>query len=192
MPVDPLLTPFEVTFQGERVTLRAWRDDDASVLHAAVASSREHLRPWMHIADEHQTAEETHAWIVRTRARWLLREGMNYGIWSPDGANLYGGIGVYPDRWDVPAFEIGYWLRAGAEGHGYITEAAGMLTEHLLMQVGAQRVQIRCDARNTRSAAVPRRLGYTLEGTLRHAERALDGTLETTLIFARLPGDAAR
>jgi ribosomal-protein-serine acetyltransferase len=188
MPVDPLLIPFETTLAGERVTLHAWREEDAAALQAAVASSRDHRRPWMHLADQHQTVEETRVWIVRSAARWLLREGMNFGIWSPDGERLYGSIGIYPDRWDIPAFEISYWLRAGAEGHGYITEAAGLLTDYLLVQQGAQRVQIRCDARNTRSAAVPRRLGYALEGTLRHAERALDGTLETTLIFARIPG----
>lgn len=191
MPVDPLLVPFETIFRGDHVMLRAWREVDAPALQAAVASTRDHLRPWMHVADQHQTVEETRAWIVRSRARWLLREGMSYDIWSPDGASLYGGFGIYPDRWDVPAFEISYWLRIDAEGHGYVTEAASLLTDYLLTQHGAQRVQIRCDARNTRSAAVPRRLGYTLEGTLRHAERAIDGTLETTLIFARTPGDAA-
>lgn len=190
MLVDPLLIPFETTLAGKRVLLRAWREDDAAALQTAIASSRDHLRPWMPFADEHQTIAETHAWIVRSRAGWLLRESMNYGIWSPDGESLYGGIGVHPHRWDVPAFEIGYWLRADAEGHGYITAAAGLLTEYLLARLGAQRVQIRCDARNTRSAAVPQRLGYALEGTLRRAERANDGTLEDTLIFARTADNA--
>jgi ribosomal-protein-serine acetyltransferase len=192
MSVDPLLIPFTTTFRGGRVTLRAWRERDAAALQAAVASSREHLRLWMPFADAHQTVAETRAWLVRSRARWLLREALDLGIWSPDATRLYGGIGVRPHRWDVPAFEIGYWLRTTAEGHGYITEAAGLLTDYLLARQHAQRVQIRCDARNTRSAAVPRRLGYTLEGMLRHAARANDGTLEDTLIFARIPGDETR
>ena len=192
MPLDPVLIPFEKTLSGERVMLRAWREDAAAALHTAVASSRDHLRPWMPFADEHQNVAESHGWIVRSRALWLLRESMNYGIWSPDGDSLFGGIGVHPHRWDVPAFEIGYWLRASAEGNGYVTVAAAMLTEYLLTQLAAQRVQIRCDARNIRSARVPQRLGYTLEGTLRRAERANDGTLEDTLIFARIPADAVR
>lgn len=192
MSEDPLLMPFETALVGERVLLRAWREEDAAALQAAVASSRDHLRPWMPFADEHQSVAETRAWIVRSRAHWLLREGMNYGIWSPNGGSLYGGIGIHPHRWDVPAFEIGYWLRADSEGHGYITEATSLLTDYLLTHHGAQRVQIRCDARNTRSAAVPRRLGYLLEGTLRHSQWANDGTLEDTLIFARIPGDENR
>lgn len=187
MPVDPLLIPFETTLAGERVMLRAWREDDAVALHTAVASSRDHLRPWMPFADEHQSVAEAAAWIARSRARGLLRESINYGIWSPNGDRLYGGIGIHPHRWDVPAFEIGYWLRADVEGHGYVTAAAGMLTDYLLARIGARRVQIRCDARNTRSAAVPPRLGYALEGALRHTERANDGSLEDTLIFARIP-----
>ncbi|MFI5274095.1 MAG: GNAT family N-acetyltransferase [Ktedonobacterales bacterium] len=187
MANDPLLLPFEATFRGSNVTLRAWRDDDAPALHEAIAMSRDHLRRWMRFIDEHQTAEETRAYIVRSRAKWLLREDMNLGIWSPDLLRLYGGIGVMARDWAVPAFELGYWLRADAAGHGYVTAAAGLLTGYLLGAHHAQRVQIRCDARNLRSAAVPRRLGYALEGVLRQAERARDGTLEDTMIFARTP-----
>jgi RimJ/RimL family protein N-acetyltransferase len=191
MTIDPLLIPFETSFAGPRITVRSWREDDAPALHAAVASSREHLRPWMSFADEHQTVEETRAFIVGRQARWLLRRGMNMGIWARARPHLYGGIGVHPLGWEIPAFAIGYWLRADAVGHGYASEAVEVLTGYLLATHGAKRIEIRCDARNAASAAVPRRTGYTLEGVLRQARLALDGSLEDTMVFARIPAENA-
>jgi len=86
----------------------------------------------------------------------------------------------------VPYFSIGYWLAASAEGHGYMTEAASALVEYALRELGARRLEITCDARNTRSAAVARRLGFEQEGLLRNHMRLSDGALRDTLVFARI------
>jgi RimJ/RimL family protein N-acetyltransferase len=49
---------------------------------------------------------------------------------------------------------------------------------------GVQAVEIHCDAENTRSAAIPRKLGFTLDAT-RLRDRCPEG-LRTTLIFSLL------
>jgi RimJ/RimL family protein N-acetyltransferase len=175
--------------RGERVVLRGWGVADAEALREAIADSRDHLRPWMPFADEHQSVEETRDWIVHSMARQLLRESFDQGIWELEGGRLLGGIGADPQDWAIPSFEIGYWLRASAEGHGYMTEAVRLLTDCLFIRLEAQRVQIRCDARNRRSAAVPRRLGFVAEGCLRNYARATDGSLEDTLVFALIASD---
>ncbi len=51
------------------------------------------------------------------------------------------------------------------------------------------RVEIRCSTENSRSAAVPERLGFKLEGTLRQAE-VLHGRAHDFLIFGLLAEDA--
>ncbi len=88
--------------------------------------------------------------------------------------------------WDVPRFEIGYWVRTSLQGQGYITEAVNGISKFAFEQLKAERMEIRCDARNERSAAVARRAGYTLEAKLRRESRAPDGSLRDTLIFALL------
>jgi RimJ/RimL family protein N-acetyltransferase len=50
--------------------------------------------------------------------------------------------------------------------------ASGALINAALAHDGIETVYIRCDERNTRSAAVPRRLGYKLERTLSRAPEA--------------------
>ena len=91
--------------------------------------------------------------------------------------------------WSVPSFEIGYWIRTRSEGAGSITEATALLAAFAFDSLHAQRVRIRCDAANKRSAAVPQRLGFTHEATLRNEARRGDGSLRDTFEFGLTPDD---
>jgi RimJ/RimL family protein N-acetyltransferase len=86
--------------------------------------------------------------------------------------------------------EIGYWLRTDATGAGYATEAVKLLVRLAFDLLQAERIEIRCDARNARSAAVPRRLGFVHEATLRCARRNPENELGDTLVFALTRTDA--
>jgi RimJ/RimL family protein N-acetyltransferase len=56
--------------------------------------------------------------------------------------------------------------------------------------LGANRVEIRCDAKNERSAAVARRGGFPLEGTLRNEDRCpMTNELRDTLVFAKISAE---
>ena len=68
--------------------------------------------------------------------------------------------------------EIGYWVHVDEIGHGLATLASRALTNAALAIDGITTVYIRCDECNTRSAAVPRRLGYALDETLSRAPEA--------------------
>ena len=59
----------------------------------------------------------------------------------------------------------------------------------LFASLGAVRVEIRMDARNLRSAAVPERLGFPYEGTLHQDERGVEGELRDTRIYARVSAE---
>ena len=100
---------------------------------------------------------------------------------------IIGGTGLHRINWNVPRFEIGYWVRTSYARQGYITEAVSGLTDFAFDTLGAKRVEIRCDALNERSAAIPRRLGFTLEATLRHEDRDhVTNNLRDTMIFAKI------
>lgn len=184
------LIPLFDELRSDRIVVRPYVLDDAPDLFEAVAESRDHIRPWLPFADAHQTLEETRDWITRQLASWLLRDNMNMSIWeASSGGRFLGGTGLHPHNWDIRYLEIGYWLRASAEGHGYMTEAVRLLTDWTLTTLGANRLEIRCDERNTRSAAVARRLGYVQEARLRNDSTGPDGSLRNTLIFSRIAGE---
>jgi ribosomal-protein-serine acetyltransferase len=182
-------TPLFESLEGPRVVIRPYSADDAEILHQAIAESRDQLLPWLPWADGHRTIDETRDFIARAEANWRLGEDANVGVFLRDGLAVLGGIGLHPRNWEVPSYEIGYWLRTSAEGHGYISEAAALLTNLAAMRLGANRVEIRCDERNVRSAAVAERLGFVREGLLRNQARTPTGGLRATLVFALTPAD---
>jgi ribosomal-protein-serine acetyltransferase len=191
LPRHNTLIPLFEELRGTRVIVRPYQLDDADELFAAVEESRQHLWPWMPWVNQHQTVEDSRDFILRTQAKWLLREDdLTVGFFEAGSGRYLGGSGLHIRGWDVPAFEIGYWIRASAEGHGYVAETVKLLTDFAFASLGAQRVMIRCDARNTRSAAVAERLGFVREALLRNELRThTDSELRDTLIFSLIPSD---
>ena len=186
------LAPLFEELRGDIVVVRPYRPEDAPLLQAAVAESRDHLRPWMPWADTHQTVEESLDWINRVRANWITRSDMAIAMFDAADPNRYlGGTGLHPRNWDVPYFEIGYWIRPTATGQGHVTEAVTLLTRFAIDVLGAKRVEIRCDERNTPSASVARRAGFVFEGVRRNDALDTEGNVRNTLYFSRVPGDTA-
>jgi len=183
------LIPLFEELRGKRIVVRPYRESDAQELFEAIAESRDHLRPWLPFADEHQTIDESRHWIIQQMAHWLLRDDLALSIWELSTSRYLGGTGLYPHDWGIGYFEIGYWIRVSAEGHGYITEAVRLLTDYACENLKANRLEIRCNELNARSAAVPKRLGYILEGCLRNHLATSNGRLRTTLVFSMIPTD---
>jgi RimJ/RimL family protein N-acetyltransferase len=153
--------------QTERLVLRCWDPLDAPRLKDAVDSSLEHLRPWMPwAAHEPQPLEQKVLLLRRFRADFDGGEDFVYGIFTADESEVVGGSGLHA-RVGPDAFEIGYWIRADRIGHGLATEAASALARVGLEVCAADRIEIRLDPSNARSAAIPRRLGFREEATLR-------------------------
>lgn len=186
---SPLLLELPGELIGERVVVRPLRPGDGAALWEAVDESREHLRPWMPWVDKHVTPDQSEETARRAHGRWLLREDLMVGIFARGTGRYLGGSGLHRIEWDVPSFEIGYWVRKSEAGKGYVTEAVKLLCGLAFDELSANRVFIKCDANNTRSAAVPKRLGFVHEATLRNASRAISGDLRDTLIFALTPAD---
>ncbi|HEY7348262.1 MAG TPA: GNAT family N-acetyltransferase [Ktedonobacterales bacterium] len=183
------LIPLFEELRGERITVRPYRVEDAESLYEAVRESRDHLRPWLPFADAHQSVDESRDFIIHCMARWLRREDFPLSIWQSATGAFLGGTGFHVRSWEPPCFEIGYWLRPSAEGHGYMAEAVRLVSDFLFEGLGAQRVEIRCDALNRRSASVAERLGFIQEARLRNMRRAADGTTRDTLVFSLIPTD---
>lgn len=182
------LIPMFDELRGERVLLRPFRPEDAEAHAEAVMESREHLLPWLRWAATYESVDDSRDAIARFTARWLTRESLTVGLWEIATGRFLGGAHLGPD-WTVPKFEIGYWLRASAAGRGYMTEAVRLFTDYAFASLDAKRVFIRCDARNTRSAAVSERLGFPREAHLRNDVVAYDGALRDTLIYAVTPDE---
>jgi [ribosomal protein S5]-alanine N-acetyltransferase len=109
------------------------------------------------------------------RARWVAeaRSGIAYGF-----ALCARGAGEAPIlgwcsftnviRGIFQACFLGYKLDRRAQGHGYMTEALGAAIGYMFKEARLHRIQANYMPHNQRSAAVLRRLGFTVEGTARN------------------------
>ncbi len=141
--------------------LRLLTVDDAEAVAYGVRDSLDHLRPWMPWADDQSASVDFQRERLRKLPAIRARgEEWQYGLFAGDDA-FVGSFGLMTRR-GPGTFEIGYWVRADAAGHGLATRAAAALTDLALQQETVRRVLIFCDEANVRSAAIPRRLGFRL------------------------------
>ncbi|MGH2536409.1 MAG: GNAT family N-acetyltransferase [Candidatus Promineifilaceae bacterium] len=183
--MDAILREFPDCFESERLTIRCPRPGDGPELNRAVLESWEELRQWMPWADKKPAVEESEANVRQAHLEFMARRDMRLSLFLKGSQTMVGSSGLHRISWEVPSFEIGYWVRTPYAGRGFITEAVAAISDFAFETLGARRVEIRCDARNERSAAVARRLHFALEARLRNESRHhLSGEVRDTLVFA--------
>jgi RimJ/RimL family protein N-acetyltransferase len=187
---DPLLIDIPERLDGQRTVLQAPRAGLGAEMAVVITQSLSHLRPWMPWAQEAPTAESSELVVRRMQADFIARRDLCFHIYArrPDGSpgRLLGGTGLHRMDWTVRRFEIGYWIRPEAAGHGHVSEAVQLLTALAFDALAARRVEIRCDTRNLKSRAVAERCGFELEGVLRRDALGVDGTPRDTAVYARI------
>jgi len=167
-----MLVPTEI--RTARLLLRPWRADDAAELLPILESNREHLGPWIpRRVSTPVPIPELAERLAGFNADFASARGWRYGMFTPDESRVLGEIGLYPRAAsgrvtydEATCVELGYWLRQDETGHGFVTEAAEALLALAARLPRLSYVEVRCDARNAPSAAVPKRLGFVLASTI--------------------------
>ena len=185
-PAYRMLTP--------RLVLRCWQPQDAPKLKEAVDSGVEHLRRWLPwAADEPESLERKLERIRRWRGDFDLGLDFVYGVFDLAETRVLGGTGLH-NRVGPDAREIGYWVRADSIGNGIATEFSAALTRVAFEVDKVSRVEIHVVVGNGASAAVPRKLGYIHEATLRRPHPGggpLYDTMTWTMFAEKYPGSPA-
>jgi len=183
LPEHPPLVVLPSALIGERVLLRPYRRGDGRELFEAIDGSRAHLSRYMTWPNELPAVEDCEARVRIMRAKWDLREDLPMTIRSKATGAILGGTGMHRFDWKIRSFEIGYWVRTDAERKGYVQEACRLLSALAFRRLDATHVRIQCDAKNERSAAVPRAMGFREEARLRANTLSPEGALRDTLVF---------
>lgn len=188
METTPILISAPESFESNRLLIRAPLWGDGASVNEAIRESLEELRPWMPWANKVPTLEESEINIRRARLHFLERTDWRLLLFLKETGQLVGSSGLHQIDWESRKFEIGYWVRSSCAKQGYITEAVDAITSFAATELQANRIEIRCDSRNTQSARVAERLGFTLEGILRSDACDVDGSLRNTMIFSKVRG----
>ena len=172
--------------ESERLVIRCYDPKDALLLQKSIQESLEHLRPWMPWVKTEP--EELKVKIERLRvfrADFDLSKNYIYAVFDPNEAELVGGTGLHP-RVGLNAFEIGYWINVNHVNKGYATEISAALTKVAFEIEHVNRVEIHCDPSNIKSEAIPKKLGYVYEATLRNRTENIEGEPIDSMIWSIL------
>lgn len=154
---------------SQGIVLRALRVEDADGVYAVVDANREHLRVWLPWVDGTRSAADTRAFLLEVGVKRAAGQTLAYGLW--EGEALRGILGFHDISVSNGNLQVGYWLSREGEGRGLMTTAVTAMLGVAYDMLRMERVEIRCAVRNRRSWAIPERLGFSLEGVLRHFQR---------------------
>ena len=166
--------------------LRILEERHAPDVFSLVDHDRAYLRQWLTWVDTTKAQADTLAFIRDSLHKFSSGDAITAGIWHHN--RLAGVIGTvnYSRHWRK--VEIGYWIAEASQGNGLVTDSCRALVTHLFTELDLNRVEIHCAVSNSKSAAVPRRLGFQLEGTLREANFAA-GRFHDVCVFGMLKRD---
>jgi ribosomal-protein-serine acetyltransferase len=141
--------------------------EDAPELHVLVERNREHLARWMPWAAE-QDLGGTERFLAEAEEQFARNNGFQAAI-EPEG-EIVGVVGFHAVDWINRNTSLGYWLAADAQGQGTMTTTVRALVDFAFYEWELHRLEIHCAPENCRSRAIPERLGFREEATLREAE----------------------
>jgi RimJ/RimL family protein N-acetyltransferase len=166
-----------------RLILRAAKAGDGPEAFEAVLESFHDLKPWMPWVHPEPFLQGSVEFHTQAQAKWASREMLDFQWHEKSSGRLVGKGGFHTVNWEVPKFEIGYWVRTSMAGQGFCTEAVTALVEFARQELGAKRLEICSDPRNLRSRRVAEKCGFVLEGILRKNMRDPCGGLRDSCMY---------
>ena len=170
----------------EFTELHLLEERHADELFAVIEANRERLERWLPWVSSMHDVDGSRRYIIGALQQFADGNGMAVGVRYQD--KLAGVVNLhFVDRYSSRT-AIGYWLGEAVQGKGLITRACARLVDHAFGPLELNRVEIRCASDNAKSRAVPERLGFKEEGTLRQTERVGDRLVDH-VVYGMLAGE---
>lgn len=170
---------------SEQAELRILEERHADEIYAAVDRNRLRLREWMPWVDGNHGPDDVKIFIRASLQRFAINDGFDAGIFVE--GKFVGTIGFHHFVWLDRRTSLGYWIDQAFEGRGLMTAAVRAMTRYAIADLKLNRVEIRAGVGNSRSRAIPERLGFTYEGTLRQVEWLYDHFIDLTVYSMLAP-----
>jgi ribosomal-protein-serine acetyltransferase len=161
-------TPLLAADLGDGLCLRQFEPADAEPLFGLIDRERHYLRAWLPWVDLTLAPNNAANFITMTLEQARQKNGFHCAIIVHH--EIVGTIGLHSVDWSNRKTSLGYWLSSRHTGNGFMTRGVERIIAHCFDELGLHRIEIRCATENTKSRAIPRRLGFREEGVLRDNE----------------------
>jgi aminoglycoside 6'-N-acetyltransferase len=183
-----LLLDIPTQIETERLTLRGYQAGDGSWYYSMSQKNQPHLRRYEsgNAVMRINSPEESEIIVREFAADWVARKAFFLGVFIKDTQEFVAQIYIGVVNWDLPEFELGYFVDHEHEGYGYVTEAAKGALQFCFKHLGGYRVRLECDDTNARSSGVADRCEMVREGHIRENKRNADGNMSGTFLYGLL------
>ena len=177
-------------FSGARIKLKRFNIALAEQMYAYVDRDRNRLEKFLPWPPAIQSVADEIKFIEDSRKKWDDFDTFGFAIFRSNDNEYLGNVSAFGLDWKNELCEIGYWIFGDFEGKGFMIEAVALL-EKVLFELGFNRLVIRCEPDNQRSALIPRRLSYFYEGISRQIK--LDnGKYRDLEVYSKLRSDISK
>ena len=129
--------------------------------------NRDFLQQWLPWLDKIKAASDTKDFIEVQLLRFQQGEALHVTIFYRQ--KIAGVVGYNQIDRDNSIGHLGYWLASKYNSKGIMTKSVRELIEIGFDYYKLNRIDIRCAVANSRSRAIPERLGFKNEGVMRQA-----------------------
>ena len=157
---------------NEEIALKLVMPNDAEEVFEMIERNREHLREWLGWVDISTDISVTYQIIDINLRKFANHEALDTAIVY--NGKIVGKVSINSINYANKTAQIGYMLDEKYEGRGIVTRAVKAMTDIAMFEYDLHKVEIWAAEGNTKSRAIPERLGFRQEGIIRNAEWLYD------------------
>ncbi len=164
-----LLLDFPSHLETDRLVIRKYERGDGQEIFKLFErnNNRKLLKEHVSEAEKITSIEVAEINARIHSAEWETRERLVMGMLLKSSKEFIGEIWIEPKKWEVPSFELGYYIEPVHQGKGLATEASKRSTQFLFEDLQAHKVIILTRDTNERSWKLAERIGFVREAHLR-------------------------
>ena len=152
----------------DKIRLERIKPSMAPEIFNTIDHNRLYLKQWLPFVEMTNDISDTERFINSVSSDKKYKRDEIFTIWYHQA--FAGLIGFKDTDWNNRKTELGYWLAESLQGKGIITTCVKKLISYAFVKMKLNRVQIKVAVGNKKSAAIPQRLGFQMEGIERAGE----------------------
>lgn len=169
------------------ITLRQLILSDASAIFNTIDSERDYLGKWLPFVEYTEQLIDSESFVLSVID--APEDKFEYIFTMQKQGQFVGLIGFKDTDRANNKTEIGYWISKKYQKQGIVTKSVARLCDFAFLEMGMNRVQIKCAVGNTSSINIPKRLGFQFEGIERQGELLTGNVYTDLMIFSKLKSD---